>query len=435
MRQAFWGRQTGGFNMRRWFAIGVTLTTTAAADAQFAVDRTPPAGPAPITLAPPAAPVTPTLAPTAPPSFSQVAAEAPKPTEPPPSAHPWYVKPEHGQWMIVVKSYRSMSERVEDPATGQVRRVRIEAKPLAEALAKEIRETYKAPAYLFERGSDERRKEEARVQSETQKRKSEQEREFLALNDRLREEAFKKGYEFRETKPKYMVPSIPYEDEWAVVVGGWKDMETARKALDVIRTWNEPGDKRLMDRGFVGGAADKGQKTTLTGGYLNPFKLAFVAPNPTAAKTLSSEAGSDPLVIQMNKEEPLSVLKTTKPWTIVVKAYYAPLVDLKDKDAGSIMSVKKLFSSKPDHLDKTANLAVNLAKLLRAVKPTPYEAYVLHTLNGSLVCVGQFDSAEDPLMLKEQQRLESLRLNVGNEQGTSGNKVYPFDRLAAMRVR
>ena len=66
-----------------------------------------------------------------------------------------------------------------------------------------------------------------------------------------------------------------------------------RKALDTIRTWPEPNDKRLMDRGFVAGAAEKGQQATLTGGYLNPFKLAFVAPNPSAPKTLSAEAGSD----------------------------------------------------------------------------------------------------------------------------------------------
>lgn len=411
--------------MRRWFAIGVTLATAAGAHAQFAVDRkptpAPTAGPAPITYTPPpAAPAAPVAAP---PSFTQVAATTP--AEPPPTTHPWYVKPENGQWMIIVKSYRSMTDRHT--------RVRTEAKPLAEQLAKEIRETYKTPAYLFERGSEERRKEEARVRGETEKKKAEQERVFLELNDKLRQEAFRKGYEFQETRPKYRVPTIPYEDEWAVLVGGWKDMEGARKGLDIVRRWAEPVDKRLMDRGFVGGAAGKGEQTTLSGGYLNPYKLAFVAPNPAAPKTLTGEAGADPYVLELNKQEPLSVLKIQKSWTIVVKAYYAP-VDMKDKDANNVISIKKLFNTQPENLDKTARLAQNMAKLLRDLKPQPFETYILHTLNGSLVCVGQFDSATDPRMLAEQERLEALRLNVG-EKNTRGNEVYPFDRLAAMQVK
>ncbi len=404
--------------MRRLLAFGCAVAFSSAADAQFASDRK---GPAPITLTPPATPATPAASP---PSFNQVAATAVKPAEAPPSAHPWYVKPEHGPWMIIVKSYSGES-----------------SKAFAEQLAREIRETYKTPAYLFERGSEDKKKEEGRVLKEREKKKLEEEKQFLAIADQLRAEAFRKGYEFQETKPTYRVPQIRYEEQYAVLVGGWKDMETARKALDTIRTWNGPKDQRLMDRGFVGGESKAGAQSTLSGGYLNPFKLAFVAPNPVAAKTLSSEAGSDPLVIQMNKEEPLSVLKIQKPWTLVVKSYYAPLVDLKDKDAGNVISIRKLFNSRPDYLNKTAEIAVNLTKLLRGLQPTaaeprmaPFESYVLHTLNGSLVCVGQFDSPEDPKIAEMRTRLEALRLNVG-EKGSAGNKIYPFDHLALMRVK
>lgn len=396
--------------MRRLLAFGCAVAFSSAADAQFASDRR---GPAPITLTPPVAPASPTAAP---PSFNQVA-ESTKPAEAPASAHPWYVKAEHGQWMIIVKSY-----------TGP------EAKTFAEQLAREIRETYKTPAYLFERGSDEKKKEEDRVRKEREKKKIDEEKQFLAVADQLRAEAFRKGYDFQETKPTYRVPQIRYTEQYAVLVGGWKDMETARKALDTIRTWNDPKDRRLMDRGFVSGETKAGQQATLNGGYLNPFKLAFVAPNPAAPRTLSSEGGSDPLVLQMNKDEPLSVLKIQKPWTLVVKANYAPLVDVKDKDASNSISIRKLFNSRPDYLNKTAEISINLAKLLRTLQPIAFESYVLHTLNGSLVCVGQFDSPEDPKILEMRERLESLRLNVG-EKGAAGNKIYPFDHLALMRVR
>ena len=90
-----------------------------------------------------------------------------------------------------------------------------------------------------------------------------------------------------------------------------------------------------------------------------------------------------------------------------------------------------------DQIDRTSGLAVNLAKMLRELKPTnntprAAEAYVLHTLSGSLVCVGQFDSADDPRMLAEQQRLELIRFNVQGDNST----IYPFDRsFVAMRVK
>jgi hypothetical protein len=393
--------------MRRLLALGCTLGFATAATAQFASDRK---------ATVPAAPASPL-------SFEQVAASPPKPAEAP-STHPWYVKPEHGQWMVLVKSY-----------TGE------NAKTFAEALAKEIRDNYKIPAYLFERGSEEKRKEDERVRKEWEQKRAAEEKQFLAIADQLRAEAFRKGYDFQESKPAIRAMRVRYEEQYAVLVGGWKDMETARKALDAIRTWNDPKDKRLMDRGFVGGETKGGQQTTLNGGYLNPFKLAFVAPNPVAPKTLTNEAGTDPLVLQMNKEEPLSVLKIQKPWTLVVKSYYAPLVDVKDKDAGGTFSIRKLFNSRPDYLNKTAEISVNLAKLLRSLQPTaaeprmaPFESYVLHTLNGSLVCVGQFDSPEDPKIAEMRERLEALRLNVG-EKGAAGNKIYPFDHLALMRVK
>jgi hypothetical protein len=404
IRLSFRETTFGGIAMRSWIACGVVCVGSTFAPAQS------PNGPAPITAAPPPAA-------TAPPSYQQIAssvpvARAPVSAAPAANLHPWYVKAEHGQWMLCVKSY-----------SGD------ESKVLAETLAREIRETYKTPAYLFERGSEEKIKEEARARQIGEKQREEQQREFLKIADQLRAEAFRKGYDFQETQPKLRVPKIRYSEQYAVLVGGWSDMETARKALDVIRTWQPPANKHLMDSSFSSGEGKKGQTSNVTGGYLNPFKLAMVVPNPSAPRTLSADAGADPLVLQMNNEEPLSVLKIQKPWTIVVKSFHAPLVDIKDKDAGSVMSIRKLFNSRPEHLNKTAELGVNLAKMLRNIKPSPFESYVLHTLNGTLVCVGQFDSLEDPRLAELQPRLEGLRFHV------EGKEISPFDKLVGMRVR
>ena len=119
--------------------------------------------------------------------------------------------------------------------------------------------------------------------------------------------------------------------------------------------------------------------------------------------------------------------------------------DLKDKDAGNVISIRKLFNSRPDYLNKTAEISVNLAKLLRGLKPTaaeprmaPFESYVLHTLNGSLVCVGQFDGPDDPKLLEVQGQLGMISFDVGDPKKPAHDdrkQVRLFDRLYAMKVR
>lgn len=417
--------------------VGLVATATSAF-AQFAVDRPPVAapatGPAPIVAAPPV-PVGPAPIAATPPSFEQATrvetrpTVAPKAVGPAPSTHPWYVKPEVGQWMILVKSYSDGD--VEGDGEGQ-------AKSMAERLAKEIRETYRIPAYLFEKGSEERRQEEARVARETEKKRAIEEKAFLDFNNRMRAESAAKGMEFMESAPRYLIPRVRFKAQYGVLIGGWKDMETARKELDKIRQWQPPKDQSLMDRGFTLG--EKGANGAREGqiAFMNPFLTAFVVRNPVAQLVPTAESGNDPQVIRMNQAEPLSVLKIQKPWTIVVKSFHAPLIEVKDKDADSSMKSRKPTSALRDQIDRTSGLAVNLAKMLRELKPsgtnTPraVEAYVLHTLSGSLVCVGQYDSADDPRMLAEQQRLELIRFNVQGDNST----IYPFDRsFVAMRVK
>ena len=418
--------------------VGLVATATSAF-AQFAVDRPPVAapatGPAPI-VATPQVPIGPAPIVAAPPSFEQATrveparpTPAPKAVGPAPSTHPWYVKPEVGQWMILVKSYSDGD--VEGDGEGQ-------ARSMAERLAREIRETYRIPAYLFEKGSEERRQEEARVARETEKKRAIEEKAFLDFNNRMRAESAAKGMEFMESAPRYLIPRVRFKAQYGVLIGGWKDMETARKELDKIRQWQPPKDQSLMDRGFTLG--EKGANGAREGqiAFMNPFLTAFVVRNPVAQLVPTAESGNDPLVIRMNHDEPLSVLKIQKPWTIVVKSFHAPLIEVKDKDADSSMKSRKPTAVRRDQIDRTAGLAVNLAKMLRELKPsgtnTPraVEAYVLHTLSGSLVCVGQYDSADDPRMLAEQQRLELIRFNVQGDNST----IYPFDRsFVAMRVK
>src|SRR5437764_529407 len=90
--------------------------------------------------------------------FRRFPLEPPRPQPPPavetPSAlgpnHPWAVRPEHGNYLIHVKSY-SRPHRPDPNDPGK------SAKELAEALADEIRKTHGVNVYLFEYISEEKK--------------------------------------------------------------------------------------------------------------------------------------------------------------------------------------------------------------------------------------------------------------------------------------
>jgi hypothetical protein len=379
-----------------WGLAGVVAGTAPAA-AQFASDR--PASPPP------------------PPAAATPGANAPGSTNP--TTHPWYVKPEHGAWMICVKSYAGPT-----------------AKAYAEELAREIRETYRVNAYLFEKGSEEKKRQDEYVAKEKARQQAEQQKQFLELTQKMREEAYQKGMDFMESPIKLRVPKyLAVDEQWAVLVGGWKDMEAASKELKKVRGWQPPKNADLMDRGVISRPGENGQRTGEVA-HLNPFLYAMVFPNPAAPRPAEDDR-TVRAIYRLNEKEDLSVLRIAKPWTLVVKSFHPP-VRMRDKD-GEKSVVERLFG--PDEgakeLQATALQAVSLAKALRdpKFKPHPLDAHVLHTLYGSMVCVGQFDGPEDPAMLATQQTLDRLTFHVQrqDEYGTKSN-VRLFDPLFAIQI-
>lgn len=398
-------RRLLGIAMRKLISISTLLSTSGLALAQFAGGTTPPA-PAPQSSVIPAMPAT--------------AAN--------PAAHPWYVKPELGQWMICVQAY-----------------VGDKAQMNAEALATEIREKYKVPAYLFERGGDDKRREEARYAAELARKRAEEEQQFQDLMAKLRAESAAKGIEFIEPKRNLIVPHVKYQVQYAVLIGGWPTMEAARKELDKVRKWAPPANTSLMDTTVIENRPKDGGKATGERAYINPFQVATVAKNPVAPMQMDAEGEALlKLTLSMNTQEEYSVLKIQKPWTIVVK-HFTPPNEVKGKDADRSM-MERLFKPQKDVMVATAEHARSMAKMLRDMKPTekfpygPFESYVLHTKNGSLVCVGQFDSAEDPKLMQMQEIIGMIKFNVGHDGSTDPNKVKDFnvrlfDRLYAMKVK
>lgn len=309
------------------------------------------------------------------------------------------------------------------------------ARKAAEDLAREIRETYKVPAYLFEKGSEERKKQEEFIAKERARQMAEQAK-FREFADRMRKEAELKGMEFLESTPRLRVPKYnTIEEQWAVLVGGWKDMDTARIQLEKIRTWQPPKNKDLMDRGVIARPGQDGQSTGEVA-YINPFLYAMVFPNPTATR-LPEDDGTVQAIYRLNAKEELSVLRIAKPWTMVVKSFHPPVRMQDNEGQKSVMDRLLGKDDAAKELQATALQAVALAKALRdpKFKPRPFDAYVLHTLYGSLVCVGQYDGPQDPNMAETQRVLESIKFDVRREDEFSvKSNVKLFDPFFALEV-
>lgn len=407
--------------------VGVILLgSVSGVQAQFAADRVPPAPPA----APMANPMAPATTPAPVPVPGTAPAPAPVPmavvpaglATPAPQAtpnHPWYIRPENGAWMICVKSY-----------TGP------QAQKLAEELAAEVRQNYKAAAYLFEWGAEERQKEEARrsaVRTELERQNA----PFLDLQKQLEAKAKSEGSEFIPTPLKLRVPKVEYREQWAVLVGGFKDMDTARKGLDIVHQWPTPQGKHLLDQAVIARpAGDKAAERE--DAYINPFATALVVPNPSIRRSVPGQPPMvDPLLVKLNEAEPLNLMKAKKGWTLMVKAFTVPSkVQTRDDERNAMT---KIFGNGTDPavmLEATAKQSRSLADALRHkdMKPAPLETFILHTRTGSLVTVGEFDSAEDPALLAMKQQLLGMTFKITDKDGRVQEVRRMFEQVIAMPV-
>lgn len=427
--------------MRRTMLLGLGLVGTVAlqtgALGQFAADRTPPpTGQLPTlpSSAPPTSP-TPTLSPALQP------AAQPKP---PSAPHPWAVRPEYGAWFISVKSYTKLGKDDNPRAK-------------AEQLAQYIRQTHNAGAYLFEWGAEERQKEEER-QAIIRKRKQAEYAPFLAVRDQMKVKAAQEGTVFLDSPEKYHIGKVTIPEQWAVIIGGFKDMDSARQALDTIRKWPAPEDKSLLDQGIIDrvDAKEKVEDTKfnidliaakkngpdlkdnkIEGAYFNPFKTAMVVPNPAIKRGGAGQAPpADPALAKLNEAEDLSLLKARKPWTLMVKRYSAP-TRVEGRE-GSPTVVEKLFGTDESAklLEASAKQARSLAEALRHpnMRPQRFESFVLHGRQDSIVTVGQFDSPEDPLLAEMWTKLYKLSFEVKYEDGRPTEFKRMFDVVIPMQV-
>jgi len=177
----------------------------------------------------------------------------------------------------------------------------------------------------------------------------------------------------------------------------------------------------------------------------------MVVPNPTVKRAASTASGVDPAIFTLNAEEPLSLLKCQKGWTLIVKDFTVPAtVQSKDQES-SVMS--RLFHGDESAklLHSTAQQAHVLATALRSqsmeqaaraaathagLTPRPLDSYILHHRTGSRVTVGQFDAADDPALLEMQRLLSNMYFQVSDKTlpGGRGEDRRLFDGITPMPI-
>jgi hypothetical protein len=288
-----------------------------------------------------------------------------------------YVTPAQGPWMIFVTRYAGP-----------------EGPTLARQFLTELRANYKVPAYLFAYGAEEKRKEDERVRQLIKQQRDYLNQMGLSADTPIR------------------VPRVRIQEEYAVLVGGYKDMDAARRDLEKIKKMPPPNPGRVRLDLMVLPNPTGNAPTRM---YDNPFMQSFVVHNPTIPVERPADKDKpDAFLKQLNVNESFSLLKCPKPVTLVVKQYQgATVVQSKATSSSGFLQSLGLGGKSGELLNAAALNAHNLAEVLRKLN---FDAYVLHTRYSSIVTVGGYDGPEDPRLKRTQQQLASLAPRLGQLQ-------------------
>jgi hypothetical protein len=275
------------------------------------------------------------------------------------------VAPTDGDWMILVTDFRGET-----------------ALQQAHNLVLEIRTKYDLKAFVYDRTGEERRKQQVEIDQQRQ-----QIRQYLEAQG------------VRPEDVHVPVRTTRIEPGCAVLVGSWRDMDAARKALDDLRKLKPPESmpRPRWDVGDPAGpnAPAAAQRET------NPFATSFVVHNPTVPVTrVVDDEDTAKALRYLNSEESYSVYKCRKPWTLAIASYQG-MSSVASKSASPSL-LQKLFGSAPDNMGAAAMNAHNLAEALHKMG---YNAYVFHTRYRSVVTVDGFDSESDQRMKDLHQAL------------------------------
>ncbi len=298
------------------------------------------------------------------------------------------LKPEHGEFLVFVKSFQG---KFASDQSGL-------ARELAEGLVEYIRTECKLYAYIYESGwpqRQQRKKEKDAMEVEARKYYASQGHSPAEIDKELRK----------------MLKMARIPDEYSVFVapgkGSLKNMDEALDFAKYVRRLKAP-PAEFCDSLVVGSAQDLARQK---GEPKNPFPMAMPGRNTTLPKkeVTMERPKADDFLMSLNAGKPNSLIHNTKKkYTLVVKTYGTSAGQL--QKPGEVTTVAG--RSDGALLERSAQHAHLMAEMLRSMKkkPGPFEAYVLHTRFESFLCVGEYDSQEDPQLKANLEALRSFRV-------------------------
>jgi hypothetical protein len=304
--------------------------------------------------------------------------------EPPAELDPvnvYAVTPSAGAWMILAASYSGN-----------------DAKELCRQLVLQLRNKHHLPAYVFNLAVAERQ------------------RQIKEEEERMRQA--RPGVPFR---PQH----YHIEDHWAVLIGGFADINAANAALPGVRKLPMPELKLAGDKL----TCDVAQRFEPTGdgraicqrALISPFQKAMCVPNPTIPHQPRSPRKYDPVWEKLNSEEEYSLLRCHKKFTFAVKEYQGAKVIQSEGAPSGIAAALAWLSGKGNGqlLDAAGLQAHNLAEALHKLN---FETYVLHTRTSSVVTIGGFDNPDGEQAQRVRQQIQTFQQQLASAWAPTGKQ-------------
>jgi hypothetical protein len=299
--------------------------------------------------------------------FDPEKVDQPAPKQPAPQRYP--LDADHGPVMVRVASF-----------------VGAEAAAAADALAHELRRSHKIEAYTY--------------------------RHQLSVTPALSKEEIEAFQEKFGVKPRVMKVRTPPPENWVVLAGSFDsfDGRAAQSLLQKIRKLNPQSiDNSIQPTSMPSEVQIENRLFRRKSATPSPLAGAMLVANPLLppGKVPTISSAHRRMLLELNDDEPYSVYRNPSPFTILVVRFYGASGVLDEKAKKDHKEFSLLAKKTSPRLEKAAANAVVITDLLRKMG---FDAYVFHGKYGSIVCVGGYESPNDPRLRDDLRKLATTKV-------------------------
>src|SRR5262249_3670149 len=121
--------------------------------------------------------------------------------------------------------------------------------------------------------------------------------------------------------PEARKRTVHIDDQYVVLIGGFSDIDSARRALEKVKKLETTPLKSSDGKNATFVMYELKEKDKLRSSKWNPFTTSFVTRNPTIPYEKPDPTKPDPAWKELNSEETYSLLKAKGAWTLLIKQY------------------------------------------------------------------------------------------------------------------